>query len=455
MIDESVIFLRSIFAEQFGRRFPSLGPIMTYFDGELPDEAFTESERAAGVPNILRHHSGRRYWRSGKHGIVTENDCIALIIRSLIMQDLSTFSFEILSPDDDLGLEWDFWNLSGLGFADRTNFSILVHDCRIPIKMLMSALQKSGIPLFLQSIPCQWLGWDSSSQSLKTNLQYQGGHLKRCFFPSGSEREIAVPTDPDKARVFKLLRTAYLSSDFGKRPLLVHNIHLEDALAKKTVPFAEPSAISVEDFEHFSLVYFRASGEVVSIPLSTACVEKVTLATRTGSYFGYDGWRPFNPSLNEKTLWANGFRMSVESNSQKFRYYLRRDRGTVFQNTFERVDVPSSLKLWDSRVDRVAERSALLTQWACEREATMYLTVDCHPVEHNDCDWVTTPKYFSHAVQKLDELGFKIRNDLDKPDIICTSANKFARSKEGPFAQPWQPVNTVNRESSPGGFSGL
>lgn len=413
-------------------------------DGGLPDEAFTELERAAGVPGIIRGNHGSKSRYTETSAEVTEEDCIALIVRSVVMQDLGSFALEVVSPHDDLGVEYDFCNLAGLDCDSvrTTDYSLLVHDYPISVQMMLNALRKSGLPLFWQTTQRPWLAWDDASQCLDTNLQYQGGHLRRCFLPGGLDRETPVPKEPERARIYKLLRTAYLSSDYGKRPLLIHNSHLDDALAKKAVPFEEPRPLGEAEFGEYSLVYFTHTGEVTSVPLSKACEEKVTVATRTASYFGYDGWRPLSPSLVENVLWANSFRMSVQNNSQKFRYYLRRNKGTVFQSTFEQIDIPSEIQLWYSRPDSVAERAAKISEWAAARNARVFLTVNCHPLQFNDCEQVTTPEHYANAVKKLAEHDFTLNNSSsgDSVAVVWASTNKLARFSEGPYVERWKPV---------------
>lgn len=217
---------------------------MSYYDDGLPDEAFTDLERASGVPGIIRGSAGQRYRHTEQSTEVTEDDCIALIVRSLVMQDLGSLSFSVVYTREDDGVDHDFASLAGftLDCVEQKNFYIDAHHrYRISVRTLMNALRKIGLPLFLKDRHRPWLAWDEASMSLETNLLYEGGYLKRCFFPTGLDKQVTVPADPERARVFKLLRTAYLSSDHGKKPILTHNRHLAEALAKRPVPFESPS----------------------------------------------------------------------------------------------------------------------------------------------------------------------------------------------------------------------
>lgn len=417
---------------------------MNSYDDGFPDEAFTDLERDAGVPGIIRGGARQHHARSLGTAKVTESDCIALIVRSLVMQDLNEFSLRVVHPGADGGVDYSFKNLRGLNSStvDQTEFSIVVDGHRFSIRTLLNALRNIGLPLFMEDTHRPWLAWDQASQTLVTNLEYQGGHLKRCFWPEGLERAVTVPTDPERARVFKLLRTAYLSSDHGKKPIVVHNSRLADALEKRPVPFEEPKTISKAEVDEFSLVYFTHSGEVSTIPLSKAYTENVTVSTRAGTYFHARGWGLLRPSLNENVLWANSFRMSVENNPSRFCYYLRRKRGTVFQSVFEQIDIPSHMQYWHSSLDDVESRSKQISEWADERNAMVYLTANGHPLQSNDCESVTTPEHYARAVRKLHECGFEINNSSGDDDVavIWTRANELARHSEGPYAQPWKPA---------------
>lgn len=418
---------------------------MSSYEDGLPDDAFTETERAAGVPGMLRGGSSLRHPHTARSAKVTEEDCIALIVRSLVMGDLNCWSLIVWHPDDCLGVDYDFCNLSGLtpSTIGNTDYCIIANGHRIAIPMLLNALRRIGIPLFRDDA---WLAWDEASQSLVTDLAYQGGHLHRCFWPDGLGREVKVPEDSERARVFKLLRTAYLSSDHGKKPLLLHNGHLGGALAKKAVPFEEPKTISRIQADDYSLVYFTPSGDVTSLPLSKACNENVTVSTRTASYFWhgqFGGPRArLRPSFNEAVLWANGLGMSVASNPQKFRYFLRRNRGTVFQSAFEQIDLPSSMRFWHSMPASIDDQARNISDWADERNTQVYVTVDGHPLHTDDCFSVTTPQLYARAVRKLQECGFHISNASSSADVdvFWTSAGKPAGFSEGPYAQPWMPA---------------
>ena len=415
---------------------------MNYYDDELPDEAFTDDERAAGVPDILSSSAGQRYRQVEELTEVTEDDCIALIVRSLVMRDLwlTIERFNGLSCDD-----YDFASLAGftLDCVDQQDFLIAVQGYRIPVQALMNALRKIRIPLFFKGMNPPWLAWDEASKSLETNLLYTDYYKKRCFFSTGMDAQVTEPVDLERAHVFKLLRSAYLSSDIANKPILTRNRHLADALAKMPVPFEFPSIISETEMDDFSLVYYTHTGEVTSLPLAKAFNEKVTISTRSASFFYSSPYIcSLYPSLNKNVLWANSFRMSVENNPAKFHYYLRRNSGTVFQDVFERIDLPDGMPFWDVKPDAVLKKALKISQWSDERDIKIYITVGGHPLQSNDCELVTTPELYALAVLKLQECGFEIGNDStgEGVDIIWTSANCLARFSKGPYSQPWMPV---------------
>ena len=406
---------------------------MGSWDDGLPNEAFTDAERAAGVVGIMRGNSRRI--RTDRGHVVTVDDCISLIVRSVVLQEIDT-AVHVAAPDDHEH-DYEFSVFAGLTNAtvDKSRFSLLLGSHHCTARVLFDALRKIELPFFEGGLP--WLAWDRSTQSLLTNLEHSGGHQNRCFWPDGVGGQLTVPKEPERARVFELLRTAYLSSDHGHKPLLVRSEHLADAFAKRVIPFEEARQIERKEIDHYSLVYVAATGDVSEAPLQKALDERVTISTRTGSLYGYG----LRPSLNESVLWANSFRLAVRNHPSSFRYYLRRNKGTIFQTAFEQIDLPSSIKFWNPE-PREAERSAnALADWAVEREAKLFVAVDGHPLQSDDCDSVSTPQHYASAVNRLRVLGFTIgdgsRNDAT---IYLSESGELLRfASNGPYSKAWAP----------------
>lgn len=410
---------------------------MSFFDDDLPDEAFTDTERDAGVPGLMRGGGRIQYPRSNSPK-VTEADCLDLILRSLTSSGILLFN--VFKLDNTLERDFDVGAFDGFTLKDvaKTSYRLEAEGYDVDVGVLLGVLRDSGLPLFFPSSNYlnPWIAWDDTRQCIVSNLQYKDSYKKRGFWGGGDAGHLLSDlTDPRRTKIFKVLRTAYLSSDHGKKPILVPDFLLNDALSKKAIPFEKPSILTVGDIDDFYLAYVMATGEVTSVPLSEAHKEKVTIATRTASYF--DG----RPSLNEMVLKVNGFRIALHGNPRVFQYYIRRRQGTVFQSVFARVDLPEKIFFWYTRPDLADASANAITEWACKRNAEIYITTSGHPLDSNNCEFVTTPEYYANAIKKLKELGFRIHADSGpKVNIIWDSGNVLANDDiEGPFADPWMP----------------
>lgn len=415
-------------------------------DDGLPDAAFTELERAAGVPDLLRGN-GRRRPRDTSAIKVTEEDCIALIIRSLIMLGAGpTCHFYVDDPNDTLERDFSICDLSGLSWGNLSNNRLLVR-CSVagnvyPIAVgtLMNALRRVGVPLFTTDYGASWIGWSAKSKAIvagyhHTDSLHKLGKNSNLFGPMSQ----VIVSNPGCAQLFNLLKAAFLSSDHGMKPILVHNTFIQDAIAHKPVPFEHIETLPEDAIEDYSLAYFTKAGTVEAIPIGPAFKERLPIATRTGTYFGGD-YGPMSLAFNDDSIWANAFHMAMQHNSGNFCYYLRRNAGSLFEASFERIDMPSELNFRDMRADKVAERAAAIQSWAAARNARVYLTHGRHPLESNFCEAVTTPEHYAHAVKKIETFGFTINNSNTDVSIIWTEANVFARFSEGPYTAPWKPA---------------
>lgn len=409
---------------------------MSAYD-ELPDAAFTDLERSAGVPGLIRG-SGRR----GKLARVTEADCIALIVRGLVTDELGAFELEVVHSDGETGDDYDLNALNGLTPSNlrHNGFVVIAHGYRVPSPPLLDALRNTGLPLFGGDA---WVVWNPASQSLITNEGHLGSHWNRSSWITRPDGDVTPPKDPKRARVFELLRTAYLTSDFGKRPLLIRNEHLDAALAKKSVPFAEPRNITEEELHDFSLVYVNRFGDVSNLSLASAYAEDVPIACRACCFFRARSRRELRPSLTDSALKVNGFLMAVARDCERFTYYVRRNEGTVFQGIFERVDLPSGLRFKKVDPDSIANSALRISEWGRERNVKVYVTEQHHPLHSDDREVCTTVELYSAAIRVLQDLGFALGSGPgeERSTLYSTAHRAPVRFGEKPFAELWQPAD--------------
>lgn len=338
---------------------------------------------------------------------LAESQCLQHIINQLVQSEHRLPCFSVVDSDGDDGEDYNIYNLGGMSEegARETSLRLYFEGEEVSASVLLSTLRTSRLPLFEGT---DWLAWDEAAQTLRTNRPYRMGGLKRNFWGSGLSHDPVRATDA-KTDVFKLLRSAYLSSDFGTRPLLVSNDHVDDALGRRPVPFCEPPLLSQCQCEDYSLVYFTRQGDVRAVPLSLAYAEEVAVATRAGSLFRSKFGRPtLRPSLTELSLAVNGFSLATSYDLRKFHYVARRNGGTAFESVFRQVDVPEDLRLWHYEHSSIADRASSLADWARERDCRLFVTPGAHPLQSNDCASVSTIEQYAQAVCTLAALGYRL-----------------------------------------------
>ncbi|MGJ7523349.1 hypothetical protein ACSFA0_22900 [Variovorax sp. LT1P1] len=413
-------------------------------DAEFAAGAFTDLERAAGVPKLLGM-GGRQPPPVGR---ATDQDCVALIVRSWVADRLGPFDLRVHRTGDREDIDRDLGHLSALNTqsARTTAMSLHAHGFGVEVSTMMNALRSTGVPLWMDGGErAQWLAWNGDSECLVSNVIHQGFGNTRSFYPNGLASPLQDPQQPERARVFNLLRAAYLTSDHGKKPLLVHADHLAQALAGKAVPYLEPRTIVRTESPAFSLVYFNAAGKPTAIPLPEALDEGVTISTRDTHWFLLGRGRgSLRPALTKDVAWANGFEMAVSTLPSDFRYYTRRSRGTVFQSAFEPVDVPSDMMIRDMNPTKVAEQAAAMSAFAHERGTEMYMTAGQHPLSSLYYQEVTTPAAYASALGKLRDFGIAAHGSAGiSPFLYWEQAGHNVEDRFGPYGLRWSPSGTA------------
>lgn len=339
------------------------------------------------------------------HVPVNEADFLALVESELVLSVPSRRPFTVYHPDQEVDVDWDLANFSGLDAyeASQSSFALLAGETRIPAIALVYYLRKCALPLFSGR---DWIAYNHTRDRLETSRAYQGGHLRRGFWAEG------LPKDPfnhkwKEKKVYELLRSSYINQDYGARPLLVRNEDVGAALSQKVVPFLEIDEIPREETTNYSLVYADTTGGLKVLALTEAYAEGVTVASRAGTYYRSRNWTSLRPTLAPLYLRANGFSLASTHDCRRFHYYLRKRKGTAFEPVFTRVDVDGDTRFWDHRAQVIQARALALQRLAEEQDAEMYVTFETHPLAPDDSTYVTTVRDYAAAVAVLDGLGYR------------------------------------------------
>lgn len=305
----------------------------------------------------------------------------------------------------------------------------IAHEIYVPISLLIEAMRTSGVPLL--SDYYRWLAWDACEQRLKHTppcLEYLW-HRARAKRPETSmdEREL---------HLMSLMHRAILSTDHGKKPLLIQTDFVHDAMQCREVEFESPRRIHSSEFGRYALAFYDSAGKAASLPLTQAAKLGFPLFTRTSAYMWQDDC--LVPCLSNAKLLIGAFLIATKFNPNEFQWFYARERGTVFHSAVERVEAPkdplaplpspwySSSRDSQRRTyvtgltDDALSIATDITESASEL-GSVYLTIHGHPL---DVDLVTTPELYQHAVRTLNSFGYKIEYCLTsgvhlKKNIDC------------------------------------
>jgi len=368
---------------------------MTY-DDELPNHAFTELERAAGVPHLYRTRAPRLSNNETEEiqPNVTRDELVARLVKSVYDGGVDV-KVQTKGPMPEFG---DYYLHS---FDDHRDTPVphlyleIDRDCIAPITFLTDAMRASGVPLL--SDTDGWLAWDTAEQRLKScssSIEF--------LWEKATVANPKRSSDARELRLMKWLRRAVLSTDHGKKPLLIQNDFLSNAMQRRPVKFEAPNRIPGNAFEQYALVFYNSSGEPASIPLGQVAALKCPIFTRTGAYICSNG--DLLPILNNATLSTGSFLIAVNHKLGELHWFVAREQGTIFHSGIERIETPKNASLqnyipWDEE-DVLRSVSNFIEQ--VPALGTVYLTLGEHPLE---AELVTTPELYFHAMKTLQKFS--------------------------------------------------
>lgn len=291
------------------------------------------------------------------------------------------------------------------------------YDFDVSITFVIDTLRTIGIPLL--SDCGDWLAWDAQEQRLKCYPPPAG-----YFWSQASEERPESSLDERELQLVQLLHRAALSTDHGKKPLLMQHEFLYDAMQKREVEYEDPRRIMNKDIGRYVLAFYNATGEIASIPLEQAAKLEYPIHTRNSVYIWRDG--DLVPLFNNAKLLVGAFLIAVNHNPNEFQWFLARERGTVFHSAVERIEAPkepgdtqqSAFFVRSSDSSRKTyvtweKMTALQVASDITEESfdlgTVYLTIGGHPL---DVELVTTPKLYQHALKTLSRFGYEVSYNL-------------------------------------------
>jgi hypothetical protein len=293
-------------------------------------------------------------------------------------------------------------------------YLVIEHDFEVSISFLIEVLRASQIPFFPED--WGWFAWDECDKLLKHNAPSVEWLWQQVL---ASRREEAM--DKLAQHFYRMLRRAFLSTDHGMKPLLVHEENLNAALLHREFDFEPARRIRKDQVQRYSVVYFDATGQVVAVPLSKIEALQLPISTRTTFYYWCDG--DLVTHLNQASLIVGAFKIATTVNPNHFEWFLKRARGSVFHSAFQRIEAPKdyvdpnlapitisigggyqSMRVVLDAL-KVAKR---ITDWASD-QGTVYITSGGHPF---DAKQVTTPALYQNAVNLFDQFGYSLTYDF-------------------------------------------
>lgn len=385
------------------------------YDDDLPDDAFTDLEREAGLDFICG--TAIRQPRHATSEIKPTIDRAHL--EALLVQGICEFPLNVYMVLDPPHPYAQAYLQSFAGRPDRPLPGVYLsieRDYDVPFSFLVDVLRATGLPFISDEGE---LVWDDQEKLIDSppgrfDLQWQ--------FEAALKADALDQVDE---HLMHVIRRAALSTDHGKKPILLHRNFVAEALQCMEFPFEQPRIIHCRDFGDYMVAFYDSLGKPRIVPLSQLASLKLPIFTRACAYsVGQDGLYPF---MNTAKLLISAFRIAVKHNPNEFEWYLARQSGTVFDSVIERIEAPRDplarpidprdldrpedphRRMFEAQYDCDAANNAMaLVALSAELEGTTYVTLGGPPF---DADLVTTPRLYHHAVATLSSSGYHPRYD--------------------------------------------
>jgi hypothetical protein len=219
-------------------------------DDGLPDEAFTDLERAAGVPALMRSSNTVR---SSKHpteeiaASIGQDALVAVLLDGLCHGGLEVFVEAQVA--DPLGGEYGLEVFAEWPDKPHPNLYLRIEsEHYVPISFLIDTLRRIRVPLLLDD--GRWMAWDTREQRLK-----QTPVAGEALWTRARARTPEASLDERETGILQMLHRAALTTDHGKKPLLLHKELLQDALHRREVEFVPPGRLTGRAIDEYVLAW--------------------------------------------------------------------------------------------------------------------------------------------------------------------------------------------------------
>lgn len=304
---------------------------------------------------------------------------------------------------DRLDGTYGLTSLDGLQQDDTRHLELRVdYEHFTSDSFLAACLRKSGCPAFIGEYVNGWVAWDDGEQCLRTGPSRAKSAAG--WFDRKKAMRDQLRTDSNEGRLLNFMKRCELSTDHGKKPILIRREDIDQALCGNPFDVPFPRTIEPTELERYVLAFHDASGSVRFITLSDIVALGLPVHARNVTYYEYkDG---LYPDITRAALVANGFLLATQGETSKFQYFRVRSRASVFESVIERIQGPTNPTFYTSMKgapNRALSTARDIVKWSRQEMDSIYITDGRHPL---DSEIVTTPDMLLFAVEKLDSHGW-------------------------------------------------
>lgn len=381
---------------------------------DMPDGAFTELELEAGVDSVYASGLRRQRWTPAEVEVeptISRDELVVLLLRGICEPPLRAEAERNPPSNGEMYLSY----FSGQPDAPIPEMYVsFERNDYVPFSFLVDVLRETKLPLIAEDDTLIWDDEEQRTDSFPDRFdrqwQYQAArkkdHLERFD-------EVLV----------QLIRRSALSTDHGKKPILVHRKYVAEALQCMEFPFERPRIIRKQEFDEYLVAFYDTLGKPRVVPLAQLVELDMPIFTRTSAFMVDAGG--LYPFLNKAKLLISAFRIAVKHDPNQFEWYEARHAGTVFDSVIDRVEAPQDpaaqplqpndlpscndhyrlqFRAWHDC--DAANNAMTLIELGTKSDRTTYITVGGHPF---DAELVTTPQLYHHAVATLYLSGYHMQ----------------------------------------------
>lgn len=385
----------------------------------IPDSAFTELELAAGVPDVYRENVD-------KDLLIPKDEIESHLTREELMSELAHgvcnggVTFDVMMQSYP---SFGRYSLSSIELSEDgpwPNLYFEINNDEISFTSLVNAMRESGIPLI--DVYGTWVAWDEREKRIRTKLET----LEKNWYSSFGawDKKPLDSMNATELQLMKFLSRSFLSTDHGKKSIIISRECYEKAKHCEKIEFKSPSIIQSDEYSKYVLAFYDSTGISKSIPLQNVIDLGYPIVTRTAAYIIDHGC--LAPMLSNAKLLACAFLIARSYRPSQFVWYELKTHGTLFESAIDKVESPdirnedSSVTFFDD-IEEYLIIATSIAEWA-KAHGSFYIAIDGHPI---DAELVTTPDLYLHAVRTLSKFGYVISYNYKKEKVEVLKADEW------------------------------